>query len=117
VLQIWGVPILASRGQYASDLVLFCPITGEVLFCFVTVVFTVIHLFCFVFCFSETEFLFVALTVLELSLKTRLASNSQRSSCLCFPSATGHHTHVRVRFLGNSPVVGCLSCFVVGTRL
>jgi hypothetical protein len=34
-------------------------------------------LFCFVFCFLETGFLCVALAVLELTLKTRLASNSE----------------------------------------
>lgn len=67
MLQIWGVPVLASRGQYAPDLVLLCPVTGEVLFYFV-IVFIVVHLFCFVFCFTETEFLGVALVVLELSL-------------------------------------------------
>jgi hypothetical protein len=33
----------------------------------------------------ETGFLCVALAILELTLQTRLASNSQRSNCLCFP--------------------------------
>jgi hypothetical protein len=35
----------------------------------------------------ETVFLSVTLAVLELTLQTRLASNSQRSACLSFPSA------------------------------
>ena len=38
------------------------------------------------FLFFETEFLCVALAVLELTLKIRLASN-QKSACLCLPSA------------------------------
>jgi len=49
--------------------------------------------------FFETEFLRVALAVLKLALKPRLALNSQRSACLCFPS-TGikglHHRHLAV---------------------
>lgn len=39
-----------------------------------------ILLFCFVF--SKTGFLCIVLTVLELTLYTRLSSNSQRSACL-----------------------------------
>ena len=34
-----------------------------------------------------TGFLCVAMAVLELAMQTRLAWNSQRSTCLCFPSA------------------------------
>lgn len=36
--------------------------------------------------FPYSQFLFVALAVLELVLWTRLVSNSQRSYCLCPPS-------------------------------
>lgn len=46
--------------------------------------------------FSEEEFLCVALAVLKFTLLPRLASNSQGSICLCFPSAefkgVYHHT-------------------------
>jgi hypothetical protein len=41
----------------------------------------------FWFVYFETGFLCVALAVPELSLWTRLASNSQRSTYLCLPSA------------------------------
>jgi hypothetical protein len=34
-----------------------------------------------------TGFLCIALAVLKLALQIRLASNSQRSTCLCLPSA------------------------------
>jgi hypothetical protein len=34
----------------------------------------------------KTDFPYVALAVLELTLKTRLASHSQRSACLCLLS-------------------------------
>ena len=37
----------------------------------------------FLFCFSKTGFLCLALAVLEFTLETRLALNLQRSSCLC----------------------------------
>lgn len=48
---------------------------------------------CFVL-FFETAFLYVALGVLEFSLWTRLALNSQRSPCHCLLSARikGAHT-------------------------
>ena len=40
--------------------------------------------FCFLFFPFETEFLHeTALAILELTLQTRLASNSQKSACLC----------------------------------
>ena len=39
------------------------------------------------FWFFEIGFLWIALTALELILWTRLALNSQRSACLCCPSA------------------------------
>jgi hypothetical protein len=49
------------------------------------------------FLFFETGFLCVAQAVLEHTMWTRLTSNSQRSSCLCLPSAEtvdlNHHTH------------------------
>ena len=38
------------------------------------------------FCFSRQGFSVVLVPVLELPLYTRLASNSQRSTCLCLPS-------------------------------
>lgn len=51
------------------------------------------RLFCFVF---KTGLLCIILAVLELSMWTSLASNSQRSSCICLPSAgtkdMHHHT-------------------------
>jgi hypothetical protein len=50
----------------------------------------------------ETEFCDVALDVLELTLKTRLTSNSQRSSCLCLLSAGikgVHYHHLALNFL------------------
>ena len=37
--------------------------------------------------FFETESHYVALAVLELTMLTRLACNSQRSACFCLPSA------------------------------
>jgi hypothetical protein len=37
-------------------------------------------------CKFETRFRCVALASLELSMKSRLASNSQPSACLCLPS-------------------------------
>ena len=37
--------------------------------------------------FVETGFLCTALAVLEIAPQTRLTSNSQRSTCLCLPSA------------------------------
>lgn len=41
--------------------------------------------FClFLFCFDRTRY--AVLAVLELTTQTRLTSNSERSSCLCFPS-------------------------------
>jgi hypothetical protein len=45
--------------------------------------------------FLETWFLYAALAVLKMALQTRLASNSQRSTCLCLPSAgiKGFHHH------------------------
>ena len=45
--------------------------------------------------FFITEFLCVALAVLELSLQSRLTLNSQKSSCLCLTSAgiKGMHHH------------------------
>jgi hypothetical protein len=44
-------------------------------------------LFCFVlFCF-ETGSLCIALVILEITLKTKLVSNWQRSACLCLLSA------------------------------
>ena len=47
---------------------------------------------CFVFCFRFglifwDRFLYIALTVLKLALWIRLASNLQRSTCLCLLSA------------------------------
>ena len=40
------------------------------------------------FCFFDIGFLCVAFeTILALALETRLALNSQRSTCLCLPSA------------------------------
>jgi hypothetical protein len=50
-----------------------------VLFCFVFFfVCCLFFVFCFfVFCFFKTGFLCIALAVLELSLQTRLASNSE----------------------------------------
>ena len=41
----------------------------------------------FGFCFLETESHYVALADLELTMEIRLASNSQRSTCLCFSFA------------------------------
>jgi len=43
----------------------------------------------------ETESLFVTLDILELTLYTRLAPNSQRSACLCLSSdrIKGMHHH------------------------
>lgn len=43
------------------------------------------YLFMYVF-HRETRFLCVSLVVLELALKTKLASNSYRSACLCLLS-------------------------------
>ena len=59
--------------------------------------------FCFVFlffcCFFETGFLYIALAVLELTLRTRLALNSE----ICLPSAgikgVRHHTGLVMGFL------------------
>ena len=45
----------------------------------------------------ETGFLCVALAILELTLQTRLASNSERLTCLCLPSPEikgVHHHHL-----------------------
>lgn len=39
------------------------------------------------FWFFKSGFLYVTLAILELTLYVRLASNSQKSSCLCLPSA------------------------------
>ena len=41
----------------------------------------------FGFCFLETESHYVALADLELTMEIRLASNSQRSTCLCLSCA------------------------------
>ena len=41
----------------------------------------------FIFCFFESEFLCVVLSVLEFTPQMRLVLNSQRSPCLCLPSA------------------------------
>ena len=41
----------------------------------------------FFVCFYETGSHYVGLAVLELTMQTRLASNSLRSACLCLPSA------------------------------
>jgi hypothetical protein len=60
--QIWGI-----RNQRYRQ---FCR----------NVLFVCLFLFCF---FSETGFLCIALAVLELTLKTRLASNSE--ICLLLP--------------------------------
>ena len=50
----------------------------------------------FIFVFFERGSYILALAVLELTLQTRLALNSQRSAYLCLPSArikdTCHHT-------------------------
>lgn len=49
-------------------------------------------------CWLACLFLKIALAILELTVQTRLASNSQRSRCLCFPSAglkgMQPHTHL-----------------------
>lgn len=56
--------------------------------------------------------LYTALAVLELALKTWLASNSQRYNCLCLPRAgikgvRGCHLWLIVRpFLGDTVAVG-----------
>lgn len=49
----------------------------------------------FSFSSLETGSLYEALTVLELAIETRLATNSQRFICLCLPSAEikGVHYH------------------------
>jgi hypothetical protein len=41
----------------------------------------------YILLFLETGLLFVALAVLELALKTKMASNVKRSPCLCLPNA------------------------------
>jgi hypothetical protein len=60
------------------------------------------RLFWFDFCFFGTRLLCVALAVLELALQSRLASNSQRSSCLCLLSARikgVHHHHLAFKWV------------------
>jgi hypothetical protein len=49
------------------------------------------------FLFFETGFLCVALAVLELAMLTRLFLNSQRSACLCLPSAGSKHEYCRAQ--------------------
>jgi hypothetical protein len=65
--------------------IFICPfaILGEVLF---LLLFIYLFVCLFVFWFFETGFLCVALAVLELTLWTRLASNSE-IAYLCLPSA------------------------------
>ena len=59
----------------------------ESIFLLVVVRRALCYVFVFCFLFSKTGLLSVALAVLELTLQTKLASNSQRSCCLCLPSA------------------------------
>ena len=51
-----------------------------------TVSFLSLFFICY-FDFFKTESHYIALGVLEFTMRTRLASNSQRSACLCLPSA------------------------------
>ena len=54
---------------------------------------------------------YVALAVLELTLYTRLATNSQRSTCLCLPSAgikaVCHHSDSTFKWLLMLRVSAC----------
>jgi hypothetical protein len=61
-----------------------------------------LFLFCF-FGFFETGFLCIALAVLELSLCRPGWPQTQRSACLCLPSAgiKGVLHHARLNFLKN----------------
>ena len=70
----------------------------------------------FIFWLFETGFLCVALAVLELALQTRLSSDSQRSSCLCFSSAgiNGVCHHDLAYFIRFSISYGDSICTCVG---
>jgi len=61
--------------QYSFGLSLTCLVL-LLLFC----------VFCFFVCFETGALYYVALSVLELAIQTKLASNSQKSTCLCVPS-------------------------------
>ena len=57
-------------------------------------------LFLFIYLFFESGFLCVALAVLELTLQTRLALNSERSSCFYLFArikSVHHHTWLSLR--------------------
>jgi hypothetical protein len=68
----------------------------------------------FIFYFWDRVSLCVALVVLEFVLQIRLASNSQRSFCFCFPSAgikgcDLHVTTAQQGFLLNKTILKILS--------
>lgn len=70
-------------------------VSGSIISVIILVLFSLV-LFC------ETGLLCVVLATLELTMKTILASNSQRSFCLCFPSSvlsSMHHHAQQALFL------------------
>ena len=73
-LELYSTLPCSSRHLVLEQMTLGWLPTG---FCFCFVLFFVFFFFVFVFFFFETGFLCIALAVLELTLLTRLASNSE----------------------------------------